>query len=100
MQNALPLPRTEADAIADALEKEHRRPPKKRGGRHGRLVLSRSAGQAIAVDGRAVITVQHAGNGKASLVIEAPHSTRVLRCELVDLDEPHEKSDGQNGRAA
>lgn len=47
------------------------------------LVLSRKQGQAIRFDGPAEVELGECSRGRARLVIRAPHSTRVLRRELI-----------------
>jgi carbon storage regulator len=52
------------------------------------LVLARSAGQSVVLDGRIVVTVLATRGGLVRLGIEAPAEVGVRRAELVLLPEP------------
>ena len=53
-----------------------------------RLSLSRNEGEAVHIDGPARIIVTTAKSGRARLLIEAEHTTRVLREELLTRVRP------------
>lgn len=53
-----------------------------------RLSLSRNEGEAVHIDGPARITITSAKCGRARLIVEAEHTTRVLREELLTRVRP------------
>lgn len=59
------------------------------------LILSRKQGQAIRFDGPAEVELGECSRGRARFVIRAPHSTRVVRRELI-MDGGQDSAPGED----
>ncbi len=46
------------------------------------LVLSRKRGESIVIDGQIKVTISEVHGGRVKLVIDAPRSRKVMRCEI------------------
>lgn len=64
------------------------------------LILQRNPGQSICVDGPAVITVTRVRGDRVTIDVSAPASTKVLRGELLDPEQPAAAGEPKQERAA
>jgi carbon storage regulator len=46
------------------------------------LVLSRKRGESIVIDGQVKVTVAEVHGSRVKLVIQAPRSRKIMRCEI------------------
>lgn len=52
------------------------------------LVLSRKRGESIVIDGQIKVTISEVHGNRVKLVIDAPRSRKVMRCEIASDLEP------------
>lgn len=57
------------------------------------LVLSRKRGESILIDGQIKVTISEVHGNRVKVLVDAPRSRKVMRCEIVPEADPSRTPD-------